>query len=691
MDNFRKKFIEEAYEHINEIEQALLVLERDPENKELIEKVFRAMHSLKGGGAMFGFDRVSEFTHNLENVYDFVRNGQMYVSKELLDVTLQSVDHLKNLLNDDSVEDEAVVNQHASLSNQIQKIIDEKVALSLNTEAKKDISAGGSVKEADTQCNTFYIHFLPNESIFDNGTNPLYLIDELHALGECIVLPHFDKIPDYDNYKPTSCYIYWEVYLATKNNINAISDVFIFVEDECKIDIQKLSDTNLLKNKEFVDNIHTQYNKGKEADVMQLHQYSASAEVQEAKESGISKTVEKNVVTTKSNTISSIRVSSEKLDNLMNLVSELVTTQARLSLFADQDNNPELIAIAENVQKLSRQLRDTAFSIVLIPIENLMTRFQRLVRDLSQDLSKEVQFIAEGTETELDKTIIENLTDPLLHILRNSLDHGIETPAIRVKNGKPRQGTILLKAFYSGANVHIQISDDGAGMDVEKIKQKAISKGIINADANLTNREILDIIFMPGFSTATNVTEVSGRGVGMDVVRRKIADIRGEVELDSKPGQGTVTTIKLPLTLSIIDGLLVKIHDVYYVIPLTSVDKIYAADHSKVYNTFNNLIVLDGEQIPFFYLRNEFELDENTITGEQIIIVRYEDKRIGLVVDSVIGEYQAVLKPLGKYYKNQEIISGATILGDGTIALVIDTNKAIKFFSQKFAKMEDVK
>ena len=691
MDNFRKKFIEEAYEHINEIEQALLVLERDPENKELIEKVFRAMHSLKGGGAMFGFDRVSEFTHNLENVYDLVRSGQMYVSKELLDVTLQSVDHLKNLLNDDSVEDETVVNQHASLSNQIQKIIDEKVALSLNTEAKKDISAGGAVKEADTQCNTFYIHFLPNESIFDNGTNPLYLIDELHALGECIVLPHFDKVPSYENYKPTSCYIYWEIYLATKNNINAISDVFIFVEDECKIDIQKLSDTNLLKNKEFVDNIHTQYNKGKEADVMQLHQYSASAEVQDAKESGVLKTVEKNVVTTKSNTISSIRVSSEKLDNLMNLVSELVTTQARLSLFADQDNNPELIAIAENVQKLSRQLRDTAFSIVLIPIENLMTRFQRLVRDLSQDLSKEVQFIAEGTETELDKTIIENLTDPLLHILRNSLDHGIETPAIRVKNGKPRQGTILLKAFYSGANVHIQISDDGAGMDVEKIKQKAISKGIINADANLTNRELLDIIFMPGFSTATNVTEVSGRGVGMDVVRRKIADIRGEVELDSKPGHGTVTTIKLPLTLSIIDGLLVKIHDVYYVIPLTSVDKIYAADHKKVYNTFNNLIVLDGQQIPFFYLRNEFELDENTITGEQIIIVRYEDKSIGLVVDSVIGEYQAVLKPLGKYYKNQEIISGATILGDGTIALVIDTNKAIKFFSQKFAKMEDVK
>ena len=375
----------------------------------------------------------------------------------------------------------------------------------------------------------------------------------------------------------------------------------------------------------------------------------------------------------------------------MNLVSELVTTQARLTLFAENDGNTELLAIAENVQKLSRQLRDNAFGIVLIPIENMLTRFQRLVRDLSKELRKDVIFEAEGTDTELDKTIIENLTDPLMHILRNSLDHGIEQPHVRAAKGKPEQGKILLKSFYSGANVIIQVFDDGAGMDPSIIRSKALQKGLINADMVMTKKEILDLIFIPGFSTAANVTDVSGRGVGMDVVKRKIADIRGEVDVESEINVGTTLTIKLPLTLSIIDGLLVKIDETYFVIPLTVIDKIYAVEHSKLIKAFNNTIVLEGEQISFFYLRKEFDFEESNLFFEQAIVVRYEDKRIGLVVDSVVGEYQAVLKPLGKHYKRQEIISGATILGDGTIALVMDTNKAIKHFAYKTISVEDSK
>lgn len=366
----------------------------------------------------------------------------------------------------------------------------------------------------------------------------------------------------------------------------------------------------------------------------------------------------------------------------MNLVSELVTTQARLSLFAEQNGIAGLLPIAENVQKLSRQLRDTAFSIVLIPIENMLTRFQRLVRDLSNELGKDVIFVTEGAETELDKTIIESLADPLMHILRNSLDHGIEDSEIRVKRGKPKQGKITLKAFYSGANVMIQISDDGAGIDSAVIAEKAIAKGIITPDRKLTRREVLDLVFLPGFSTAKQVTDVSGRGVGMDVVKRKIADIRGEVEIDSETGFGTTITIKLPLTLSIIDGLLVKVDDTHFIIPLSVVDKIFAVEHSKVLSTFNNVVVLDGKQVPFFYFRKEFGLAESTLHWEQVIVVNFEEKSVGLIVDSVVGEYQAVLKPLGKHYKNQDIISGATILGDGTVALVMDTNKIIKTFAQ---------
>ncbi|MCX7987218.1 MAG: chemotaxis protein CheA [Bacteroidales bacterium] len=687
MDNFRNKFIEEALEHLNDLEGTLLLLEQDPENKELIEKVFRSMHSLKGGGAMFGFELISEFTHNLENIYDLVRNGEMYISKDLLDVTLAAVDHLKNLIDDQKVELPQTQETHTKLLSKIDAILETKSALKITKDISKDKKNTETISSATTKTATYYILFQPNENIFDNGTNPLYLIDELYNLGQAIAIPHFNRLPEFDELIPTRCYTYWEVILSTSQPFNAISDVFIFVEDDCHIDIHKLSDYNLLENNEFYSFVQQAIDRKTDIGIDNLQtlasRINAAIMVKEKK-------TDERLAVSKENTISSIRVSSEKLDVLMNLVSELVTTQARLSLFSEHSNNNELIAIAENVQKLSRQLRDIAFSIVLIPIENLMTRFQRLVRDLSQELKKEVQFIAEGTETELDKTIIENLTDPLLHILRNSLDHGIEDPAIRVKHGKPRLGTIMLKAYYSGANVHIQISDDGAGIDTEKIRQKAISKGLITPDAVLSHKELLEFIFMPGFSTANNITEVSGRGVGMDVVRRKIADIRGEVEVESKLGFGTTTTIKLPLTLSIIDGLLVKIHDTFYIIPLSSVDKIYAAEHNKVVGTFNQLIVLDGQQIPFFYLRHEFELEENNAPMEQIIVVRYEDKRIGLVVDSVVGEYQAVLKPLGKYYKNQEIISGATILGDGTIALVIDTNKAIKYFARKY-KVEEVK
>jgi two-component system chemotaxis sensor kinase CheA len=278
-----------------------------------------------------------------------------------------------------------------------------------------------------------------------------------------------------------------------------------------------------------------------------------------------------------------------------------------------------------------------------------------------------------------------------MHILRNSLDHGIELPSIRAGLGKPEQGKIVLKAFYSGANVIIQIFDDGAGIDPNFIRIKAIQKGLINPDAVLTKKEILDLIFIPGFSTAATVTDVSGRGVGMDVVKRKIADIRGEVEVESEINVGTTLTIKLPLTLSIIDGLLVKIEETFFVIPLTVIDKIYAVEHTKLMKAFNNTIVLDGEQIPFFYLRTEFELDEFQEKYEQIIVVRYEDKKVGFALDTVVGEYQAVLKPLGKHYKKQEIISGATILGDGTIALVMDTNKAIKNFTFNTLIMEETK
>jgi len=682
MDNFKHKFLEEAHDHINDLEKALLDLDKDSENHGLVEQIFRAMHSLKGGGAMFGFNKVSEFTHNLETIYDYVRNGKLEITKDLLSTTLASVDHIKLLLENDSEDpDDIILENHQNLLDDINTI--------LNLEEEKDLSKIDETKQPNEteKILTYYIHFVPNSDIFNNGTNPLYLIDELNGLGNMFLIPNLEKLPDFDKLNPLKCYVSWEILLSTDKGKDAINDVFIFVETDCTLEIEKVSRFDLLENKKFQAFINDYKLSGKEIGLTEILNNIENFE--RSVSSKVKKVIQNSgKINSRDNTISSIRVASEKLDNLMNLVSELVTTQARLHMFAENENHSELNSISENVQKLSKQLRDITFSIVLIPVETMITRFQRLVRDLSNGLKKEIKFVAEGTDTELDKTIIENLTDPLLHLLRNSIDHGIELPEERIKKGKPEEGTIKFIAFYSGANVHIQIIDDGAGIDPEFIRNKAVAKGLLSPETTLSKSEILELIFIPGFSTAKSLTDVSGRGVGMDVVKKKINSIRGDVEVDSELGKGTTVTIKLPLTLSIIDGLLVMVENTYYVIPLAVVEKIYAIESSKLKKSFNNVVVLDDKQFPFINLREEFGLpgfEEKTV---QVIIVKYNEKKIGLTVDEVVGEYQAVLKPLGKHYKNQEIISGATILGDGTIALVIDSNKAIKYFTENILKQE---
>jgi len=675
IDKFKDKFKEEASDNINDLENALLELEKNTTNKDLIERVFRAMHSLKGGGAMFGFTALSEFTHNLETLYDKVRNGLKVIDRKILDITFEAADHMKSLLADELMTNNEIKTKHKQLAANIESLISDDTQTDV-------IPKSGSSSESSIK--TYYIYFEPNPDIFANGTNPLYLIDELNSLGNCKVFAHFNKIPPIDEIDINKCYTYWEILLATSTDENSIADVFIFVEDQCKLEIDEVADNDITIHADFIHAITRLAIEKKDVGIVEIKnlikKLKLNANVALAELNEPEKRIESSKV--KETTISSIRVSSIKLDQMMNLVSELVTTQARLTLFAEKTNNTELNAIVENMQKLSRQIRDNAFDIVLIPIETMLIRFQRLVRDLSQELKKNVVFEAIGAETELDKTIIETLTDPILHILRNCLDHGIELPEVRKKLGKPEQGKIILKSFYSGTNVHIQIIDDGAGIDPEKIRKKAIQKGIISENDELSDTEIFDLVFMPGFSTAENVTDVSGRGVGMDVVKRNINELRGDVVVDSEINKGTTLTIRLPLTLSIIDGLLVRIDNDLYVIPLSVVNKIHVVDHDSISSKFNNLIVLDGVQYSFFVLRNELGYKSEPPKTERLILVSYETGLVGLVVDEVFGENQAVLKSLGKLYKNQALISGATILGDGTVALVLDTNKMIKKFSK---------
>jgi len=674
MDNFKRKFVEEAHDLLNELEVVLLKIESDSENKETIEHIFRIMHTLKGNSAMFGFNLIDQYTHQLETIYDLIRNGKMIITSDLMDLTLASVDHIRNLLDEDAGSKIEITTTHSILLKKISQIIE-----------GKNLPAAGIKLDSSPEVEelkTYYVHFKPNPEILSNGTNPLYLVEDFKALGEYLPLPCMELLPALDELDPEKCFTSWEIILVTSEDIDKINEIFIFAEDSCTLDIQELGAGNLLADQSFCSRLKESVSLNKTIGIQKIQEIIVSRD--STKEKGDTlKPQNINDVSNKLKNISSIRVSSEKLDELINLVSELVTTQAGLSLIAEKINEKELLAVAEDIEKLSRRLRDNTFGIRLIPVENMITRFQRLVRELSHELKKDIAFIAEGTDIEMDKTMIEGLIDPIMHIIRNSIDHGIEEAGVRKKLGKEKQGKIIFKAYYSGSNVFIKISDDGAGIDVNLIRQHAIKKGLIQQDAALNGKEILDLIFLPGFTTSENITKISGRGVGMDVVKRKISDLRGEVSVETKINSGTTITIKLPLTLSIIDGLLVEIDKAFFVIPLSSVNKCFEFKHETLVNAVNNLIFINDGHIPFIYLRKEFEITSPVPEIEQIVVIEYGDSKIGLTVDKVIGEYQAVLKSLGNTFRKQDIISGATILGDGTVALVVDPNKIISQFTYK--------
>jgi two-component system, chemotaxis family, sensor kinase CheA len=675
MEQFKQKFIEEATDLIQDLEKSSLELSNDYENVGHIEVIFRAMHSLKGGSAMFGFDKIDAFTHHLESAYDQIRKGKRKVNDKLLDITFKSIDHIKVLLGEDDNLSDKTLQNHELLLKSISAMVNDDSATGNRNRTEDESPAERSDK------STYYIQFIPKPNIFENGTNPLLIINELVTLGESRVFPFTGDIPDFNSIDVLLCYTSWVILLSTDSSEETIRDVFMFVDLDCELIIKKVSNENLLGNSEFIGKVEAAHNNNgrSELDFIESLLY-------EMKGSSVKNQPDEAVVAgsrVKEQNISSIRVSSDKLDELINLVSELVTRQAGLSLISEKINNKDLLVLAEDIEKISRRLRDNTFGIRLIPIENMVTRFQRLVRELSIDLNKEIIFQTEGTETELDKTMIEGLIDPVMHIIRNSIDHGIEDPETRKKAGKPEKGKILLKAFYSGANVLMEISDDGKGIDPKKLFKQAIKAGFIQEDAVLTEKEQLDLIFLPGFSTAESITKISGRGVGMDVVKRKVEELRGEVAISTELKKGTTITIKLPLTLSIIDGLLVTIDSSYYVIPLASVNRCLEFKHQALVNPVNNLIFINDGHIPFAYLRKEFGIKSTPPEIEQIVVIEYGDTLFGLAVDHIVGEYQAVLKSLGKMYKDMDIISGATILGDGTVALLLDPNKIISKFSYK--------
>ncbi|WP_035064695.1 chemotaxis protein CheA [Nitratidesulfovibrio termitidis] len=692
-DANRAAFIEEAQDLLAELETALLELEAQPDDRDLVARVFRAMHTIKGSGAMFGFDDIAHFTHDVETVFDRVRNGEVPVTRQLLDLTLASRDHIAQLLHCAVTGDAPDLTHAAAITASLRALV--PAAVTAADASPHDAADGECPAEPEAPCppcaRTWRVRFRPAPPILFSGANPLSLLDELRDLGGAQVFPHFSEVPGLDELQPELCHVWWDVLLSTESDEAAIRDVFLFVEDDADIDIRLVDDARIVDDAAYkrlgeiliergdvsADDLHRVLDEQRplgrllsDAGVVEAEKVDAALAEQQAMRA-IRQTRDKES-SVREDSGASIRVAASKLDFLVDLVGELVIVQAQLSQAAHLRSDPGLLGLVEELERLSDELRDTTLGIRMLPIGTTFSKFRRLVRDLSAELGKDVELVTLGGETELDKTVIERLGDPLVHCLRNSLDHGVESPDVRAAAGKPRTGTVTLSAAHAGGEVLITIADDGAGIDPVRVMDLARKRGVIAPDADLPAREAIELIFAAGFSTAEKVTNVSGRGVGMDVVKRSIEALRGRIELDSAVGKGTTLTIRLPLTLAIIDGLQVLVGGESYVIPLNHVEE--CAEHAtpSAAEGRQRIINLRGEIVPYIRLRELFASSGPAPAIEQVVVVDAQGSRFGLVVDCVVGEHQTVIKSLGRIYKDVPGISGATIKGDGSMALILD-------------------
>lgn len=696
IEKFKESFREESMELLNALESSLLELEDDPKNEEEIASVFRSMHTIKGSAAMFGFDHISEFAHEVETILDDVRNGAIEVTSPLISLTLEARDHIRALLAEDEDVSDELKSASAGLIERFRAEVEAQHAAGPKQPEPEEMvldkpSSDSATEPPPGHHVTYRIRFAPNVDIYLNGTNPLLLLEELRDLGEYTAVPYLEKLTTLEEIDPEQCLIYWDVLLTTDRGIDAIRDVFIFVEDSAQISIDPIDDLDeldegpykrlgqILVERDVVERevleraINGQQRIGERLQAEGVSPEAVHAALEEQEHVQRARKRAQSELSS-----ASIRVSSEKLDQLVDLVGELVTLQARLSQTVGGMQEQGLTAIVENFERLTDELRDSTMSVRMLPIGSTFSKFRRLVRDLSQELGKEIELAADGGETELDKTVIEKLNDPLVHIIRNSIDHGIESPEKRSAAGKPRAGTIRLSAEHSGASVMISVSDDGAGLNKDRIYRKAVDRGLIADGTVLSDADTYALIFQPGFSTAENVTQVSGRGVGMDVVRREIESLGGSVRVESEPGTGSTITLVIPLTLAIIDGLLVEIENESYVFPLGAVEECLELKASDVMDRTEDgkrMISNRGELLPFVRLRELFAIPGEQPEVEQIVVTDSGSGKIGYVVDNVVGDHQTVIKNLGRLYKELEGVSGATILGDGSVALIVDVQK----------------
>ena len=648
LDQAQQTFIVEAHELLQAMEQSLLQLENEPDDQDAIGAIFRAAHTIKGSAGLFGLAPIVGFTHIVEDVLDRLRDGDIAVDAALIALLLKCGDHMLELIDVVASRGEALTPDALERGEALREALG--VYHPLHAATTDDASA--EVDDATTADVLWHISLRFGVDVFRNGMDPLSFLRYLETLGQIVqVTTLTDRIPALENWDPESCYLDFEIDLRSTAGHATLNEVFDFVRDECEVVI-------------------TAVDEGLDATA------SNSTELVTQPEQGTMSAPPQRVATTsdaKPRDGNYVRVNADKLDELINLVGELVIASAGASLLARSCNNDPLHEATSTVSGLVEEILDGALHLRMIPIGDTFNRFRRVVRDVSQELGKDIDLLISGADTELDKTVVEKIGDPLMHLLRNAMDHGIESAEARRAAGKSSKGHLSLNAYHDSGSIVIEIADDGAGLNRERILEKAQERGLVASGAVLSDQEIYNLIFEAGFSTAEAVTNLSGRGVGMDVVKRNITLLRGTVDLDSRPGQGTVVRIRLPLTLAIINGFLVGIDHATYVIPLDMVQECIELDeHQRQSSRDQGYLDLRGEVLPLVHLRDHFNHEGPVARRQNVVVVRYAEHKAGLVVDDLLGEFQTVIKPLGKLFGALRGISGSTILGSGAVALILD-------------------
>lgn len=682
-DEIYRVFVEESREILTALETDLLDLEKDIHNEETVNRVFRAVHTLKGGSGMVEFSVLTDLAHEWENVLARLRAGDIKASPRLISLFLEAVDTLKRLI------EQPPARVPEGLRAEIARTIDQlKRYHGVETVSDGPVkrSADGREKFGEKYLN-IVMKFRPD--IYLAGTDPLLLIKELTEQGEIVrVRCDTDALPPLDQMRPDTLYLSWELVLRTEKPLSAVENIFIFVRDENTILLDDVSHR-------FKDGVDLQYADKKLGEILEEEGLVDRRDLEEAigeqKRAGeillekkkldsraLDEVLRRQQRSKEIAQTSTLRVDTGKLDKLVNLVGEMVIGVARMSQTVQSGplaHNRDMNDTLDHLERISRDVQEQVMRVRMVPVEATFRRFQRVVRDIAGDLGKKINLYLSGIETEIDKTVVEHLDDPLKHLIRNAVDHGIESPEDRVKRGKPADGSVWLRAYQQEGKIIIEVEDDGSGIDRDRLVRKAKEAGIA-LSPDPTDQELYGLLFLPGFSTAKKVTELSGRGVGLDVVKRNIESLRGAIEVYSEKGSGTLFRLKLPLTLAIIDGMRVAVGSEILTIPLLSIIEAIrpAPDGIKTIEGKGELIEFRGEYLPLIRLYEILGFDDAITTPEEAIVIILESgiRRMALMVDDVIGQHQAVIKSLETNFRRIEGVSGATILGDGRVSIILD-------------------